>query len=87
MSKSILVIDMPKKCDGCVLHGTILGKQVCNAEIKRIKDVSIKPDWCPLKNVPEKINPPSQYPYLHRLIADGWNACIDTILKGADGNN
>lgn len=37
MSKSILVIDTPEKCDGCILHGVMIGKQICNAEIKKDK--------------------------------------------------
>lgn len=75
MSKAIFVMDMPKSCDGCLLHGTMIGKQICNAEIKRVKDESIKPDWCPLKEVPKKLD------YIGLEEYDkGYNACIDEIL-------
>lgn len=97
MSKSILVIDTPKDCKSCPF---CRGLNVCKIMkyIKRERILSSytldyqifeggKPDWCPLKDVPEKTNPPSQYPYLHRLIADGWNACIDTILKDTNEKN
>lgn len=89
MSKSILVIDTPEKCDGCVLHGTMIGKQICNAEIKRVKDENSKPDWCPLRDLPKKKKydnaVPAEKQWCFESIA-GFNACIDEILKGANRN-
>lgn len=92
MSKAILVMDMPKSCDGCLLHGTMIGKQICNAEIKRVKDESVKPDWCPLKPMPEKkkerygMNRQTSTGHWETYgekidsVAVGYNACIDAIL-------
>lgn len=54
MSKVMLVMDKQEKCNGCILHGTIIGKQICLAEFKRVRDENEKPDWCPLKEVPKK---------------------------------
>lgn len=51
----------------------------CKANSKIIKDYSIKPDWCPLKEMPEKTNHPD---YCDNGRYDkGWNECIDYILK------
>lgn len=80
MSKSILVIDTPEKCDGCVLHGIMIGKQICNAEIKRVKDENSKPDWCPFRDLPEKYEPVSMD------FERGFNTCIDEILKEVFNN-
>ena len=41
-----------------------------------------KPDWCPLKPLPEKkitTAPVSNYEVQKNLFAEGWNACIDEI--------
>lgn len=81
MSKSILVIDTPKKCDGCMLHGMIIGKQICLAELKRVKNESGKPGWCPLKVLPEKKDDTGISSY-----SCGFNNCIDEILKGVNEN-
>lgn len=50
-----------------------------------------KPDWCPLKNVPEKKdveearkNRPWSGEGDYRV---GYNACIDEILRGGMGND
>lgn len=80
MSKSILVIDTPEKCDGCVLHGIIIGKQICNAEIRRVKDENSKPDWCPLIALPKKIAEENRW--FSGDYAKGRNDCIDELLKG-----
>ena len=93
MSKSILVIDTPENCCQCRFSGSD-GDYCCLKEnmvsdsnmISEEEYLNKKPDWCPLQELPRKREIPLQYPYLHQLIADGWNACIDEILKGANGN-
>ena len=54
MSKAILVMDMPEKCEKCKfnLHYPSV-KQYCY--IMQISHDEEKPDWCPLKEIPEKI--------------------------------
>ena len=54
MSKSVLVIDTPESCRSCYLRGFTLALQYCKVESEHIKDTSVKPDWCPLKPLPEK---------------------------------
>lgn len=88
MSKSILVIDTPKCCIDCPCHFVEdTGIVWCGKENKRLLTDDIetfKADWCPLRDLPEKRKTPLQYPYLHQIIADGFNACIDEILEGGE---
>lgn len=84
MSKAILVIDMPEDCATCkflseneecyatgaiqTLSGDLLGR---------------KPDWCPLRPMPEKKQLSGDMHNVQRMSeeisAASWNACIDTI--------
>lgn len=97
MDKAILVIDMPKNCFDCPLcindeYGLSLK---CCLRYKEYVDKDGKPDWCPLKPAPEKIDIPdfnntvkakseNAYEvgmYMHeRGMYLGHNICIDKIL-------
>ena len=86
MSKAILVMDMPKSCRECDLR--VIGS--CNfctgadgRKIDQMKIINndIKPDWCPLCEVPQKQTVHCTDTTHHRFAKDGWNHCIDTILK------
>ena len=79
MSKSVLVIDTPENCRSCYLRGFTLNLQYCRGKLKDIKDTSIKPDWCPLKLLPEK-DTKNHFPdEFEDGYAAGWNGCIDEI--------
>lgn len=80
MSKLILVIDSQKNCYKCPLNNY----HFCNATgncIVEYMNKNCRPDWCPLKAVPEKYDNASadDSPYYHMSI--GWNSCIDDILS------
>ena len=47
-----------------------------------IIDLSIRPDWCPLMDLPEKDN--GDYPAntSDAGFVEGWNQCIDEITGG-----
>lgn len=85
MSKGIVLVDIPDKCDGCEMCGTLIGKVICVAMIKRIHDINARPEWCPIKPLPEKklltgdVNNTEKMG--HELVRAGWNACIDKLLK------
>lgn len=89
MSKTILVIDTPQTCSDCLLlyeaefDGTPYEYR-CNLLYEKnlsIDEVDIKkPDWCPLKDVPDKYEPVTMN------FERGWNSCIDEILKRENGN-
>lgn len=83
MSKSVLVIDTPENCHSCHLCGFAIDLQYCKETLKEIMNTSIKPDWCPLKPLPEKkeyIVPIDNVESQKDIIAVGWNACIDEII-------
>lgn len=83
MSKAILVMDMPKSCNGCCLCDFDLSNGLyCTPSGKYIdeKDCSKeRPESCPLKKLPQKKN-------LNKLKgnvyvwSEGYNYCIDKIL-------
>lgn len=94
MSKSVLVMDTPEKCDDCNIRAINLAW--CQAERKSTSHYSTgkpmderkRPDWCPLKPIPEKISEEEldmmatkgyDYGYF-----DGWNACVDKIIGYPD---
>ena len=86
MSKSVLVIDTPESCRSCYLRGFTLALQYCKVESEYIKDTSVKPDWCPLKPLPEKMKLTGVYgrEYFQSngkmpSYKIGWNDCIDEI--------
>ena len=102
MSKAILVMDMPECCRKCDLR-VIGAYNFCTGTGGRkidqmtIINEDIKPDWCPLRPMPEKkeeLNLNSilevtkdkdevwQGIFMSYMI-DGYNACIDEI----GGNN
>ena len=86
MSKSVLVIDTPENCRSCYLQGFMLNLQYCRGKLKDIKDTSVKPDWCPLKPLPEKFDNEKDRNLgdFEPLFKIGWNACIDEITGGMD---
>lgn len=79
MSKAILVTDMPSGCVKCNFYAYAISR--CNLKDKFQNDISndFKPEWCPLKPMPEKkavMNHMDDEVYLFRR---GFNACIDAI--------
>lgn len=80
MSKSVLVIDTPEKCVSCIYVGTF--HAFCRINCRDIKDLSARPDWCPLMDLPEKDN--GDYPAntFDAGFAEGRNQCIDEITGG-----
>lgn len=88
MSKSILVIDIPQKCEECQLCKNYMKVShawgnpdtyevycagIANKILMEVpKDK--KPDWCPLVDIPEK------YKAVSMNFERGYNACIDEIL-------
>lgn len=87
MSKAVLVMDMPESCFGCnfLYCNADAGIDSCQAmEVSRIVDSETyeRPDWCPLRELPEKIPElKSGYESINRTLhREGWNDCLDRIL-------
>ena len=101
MNKSVLVIDTPENCLDCQFcYELDEGVEACCSIMDDDKDKSLmkeidceygycqgKPDWCPLKPLPEKkeyIVPIDNVESQKDIIAVGWNACLREITKGGD---
>ena len=87
--KAILVMEMPSSCEKCRLH-SFVGKDcdvVCQAKgtTQSYEDAyNGKPDWCPLKPMPDKKVLSGDVADIQKmgkeLMDIGYNACIDEIL-------
>lgn len=85
--KAILVIDMPESCFDCPCESEYL----CGAARKELfYEADRKPEWCPLKEMPQKYDGDKQaymngepwYRWYHLTEYEhGWNACIEEIEK------
>lgn len=96
MSKVMLIMDKPNACIKCSFCFKADEMSMGNFEYKRLysckhipSDVEgiyledilhKKPDWCPLKDVPKK-RTAQKYKNPLKSWINGWNACIDEILK------
>lgn len=88
MSKSILIIDTPERCSMCKFmrntdeeyhYCRVLGFDYQVNDYMRSTPKG-KPDWCPLKAVPEKRNVVFDDKSMWAEQRRGWNACIEEIL-------
>lgn len=82
MAKAILVMNMPKACYECPLKVLLnaYSSYRCIKTKEIIESTSIKPTWCPLREVPQKMEPYG----MSDGIAIGYNACIEEILGGGE---
>ena len=74
MSKSVLVIDTPTRCEECEVFNPYEGCPLTGS-------LGGIDDDCPLRQLPEKKNFDDIY-RIRRFNADeriGWNACLDEI--------
>lgn len=82
MSKAVLVLDMPEGCNDCVLnnyHFCDVTNENIESYIYDIMEVD-KPNWCPLKELPDK-RYHSAYGVPIEMSEDKiWNECISKIL-------
>ena len=96
-NKSILVMDTPENCESCACAQIAFdselfreGELYCLMKLKSVEEnmYENRPDWCPLKPVPNKKEVieipriPSTLDFRRRGFQDGWNACIDEIIGG-----
>ena len=84
MKKAVLLMDVPEKCFDCNLcvldmDGSIScyynKKEICSY----VGENNSRPDWCPLKPLPEEDHE-DHYPDEWEVgYADGWNDCLREI--------
>lgn len=86
MPKAVLAMDMPECCADCPCSfferdNSILNLICCVAQ-EDAYNVG-KPDWCPLWELPEKMEVCGKYPQPRKPVPSyrfGWNACLKAIL-------
>lgn len=79
MNKAILVMDMPDGCFECNFCVELAAHDRCVAAGKSIFTIK-KPDWCPLKELPEKMEGYNSIKWQWGEYEDGWNHCIDCLI-------
>lgn len=94
MTRSALVLCTPKNCywcpfscaDGndtdcgyCELNGCLTDAEVLIEEEYFDLESETKPDWCPLKPLPEKNKAPKVADGYELGYEDGWNKCLEKI--------
>ena len=72
MSKTVLVIDTPENCYDLIL----MTEEHYDCESKS------RPDWCPLKPLPEEKEEEYWRSKLSLAWIRGWNTCISKITGG-----
>lgn len=84
MPKAVLVMDMPECCADCPCscfeRDNPILNLICGVTQEDAYNVG-KPDWCPLRELPEKKTGNSYMNSKEKGIVAGWNACLDEILK------
>lgn len=100
MAKGIIVVDMPKSCERCrfshnrigINHYCYINESTGNNDafshpISTGQYYS-KPDWCPIKKIPERLEelkqPHSINDYQRKGFSKGFNTCIDEIEGSAE---
>lgn len=81
MAKGIIVVDVTENCKKCEYR---LTNGFCIPSRKDIFKFALsneKPDWCPIRPIPEKDHEDYGYDEYLAGMAQGWNNCIDEILK------
>lgn len=81
MSKGIIVMDIPKlDCRECQCFREQFPS--CGAVGKYIDPiVGKKPNWCPIKPIPDRKSEDFGQTIIAAARGEGWNECLDEILK------
>ena len=82
----MIVVDMPEKCSSCSMAFLNEYYDCLECYFKpghELEQAEEKPDWCPIKQFPEKAN---HTDYCDNGRYDkGWNDCLTKILKEDEG--
>ena len=79
MNKAVLVINTPENCGQCPCYDTLF--EMCRYKYKDVIVAKTRPDWCPLKPLPEEDNREHLLEW-SRGYQGGWNDCINAICGG-----
>lgn len=92
MAKAILIMDMPEDCNDCYAMYVSLSERFCRATEENLSAKAERPDWCPLRELPERMEICGTYNAEYYAKGGlmpsyklGWNKCLDAIEGGAHG--
>lgn len=90
MSKAVLIMDMPESCDMCDFVDDTqpprCGERTLYCVMPGIGEdvtdyIACRPEFCPLQEMPEKKEINYYMNSKEKGVVEGWNACLDEILK------
>lgn len=76
--KSLIMFDTPKSCDECPCSYIENHLLMCQANGYEKVSSKERPEWCPLRPLPERKYPDGYY-YGWNMMAQGWNECLDAV--------
>lgn len=83
MAKAVLVMDMPESCADCPCsffeRDNPILNLICGVTQEDAYNVG-KPDWCPLRELPEK-KERRIGEHGERMFRAGFNACLNEIMR------
>lgn len=82
MRKAVLVFNMPQHCRQCFFYDKMF--EICRYKYKDIQYKEGRPNWCPLKPLPEEDNTEEYFNEWSRGYQGGWNDCINVIVGGSN---
>lgn len=84
MSKGYILVDVPENCRDCEFFG--FACRITNEKCKCYNEDG-KPDWCPIRELPEEMGVCGKYPQPGKPVPSyriGWNACLKTIISNQE---
>lgn len=84
MSKGIIVVNMPEKCEDCTFSNPDGDYCPFHGEVSYPEYGSKKPSDCPIRPMPERWKVCGKYPQPGEPVPSyriGWNACLDKIER------
>ena len=88
MKKAVLVMDMPESCSKCKFIYEFQGIKKCQlmnvlnngaSKLSQSTFTQKRHDWCPLRELPEKVHNDNGYDEYSDGYDAGFNACLNEI--------
>ena len=90
MSKGYILVDVPEKCSQCSFWFAKATEPVeyrCMAKQRQLENLNGRPDWCPIRELPEEMEVCGKYPQPGKPVPSyriGWNDCLKTIISNQE---
>lgn len=82
MDKSIIMLDTPDSCSECFCQRYTVYGYACGLANTMNEGTHCRPDWCPLRPLPEHHTAPKTATGYEIGYEDGWNDCLNKITGG-----